>query len=56
MLIRQVPLIGLITWVLFSSTEVQVQQPPLFRSGTELVDLYITVTDEEGRLVPNLSI
>ena len=55
MLIRQVPLIGLITWVLFSSTEVQVQQPPLFRSGTELVDLYITVTDEEGRLVPNLN-
>ena len=29
-------------------------QQPLFRSGTELVDLYVTVTDEEGRLVPNL--
>ena len=29
-------------------------QQPLFRSGTELVDLYVTVTDEEGRLVPDL--
>lgn len=30
-------------------------QQPLFRSGTELVDLYVTVTDREGRLVPNLT-
>ena len=30
------------------------QQDPLFRSGTELVDLYVTVTDDDGRLVPNL--
>lgn len=30
------------------------QQQPLFRSGTELVDLYVTVTDAEGRLVPDL--
>ncbi len=30
------------------------QQAPLFRSGTELVDLYVTVTDRNGRLVPNL--
>jgi Ca-activated chloride channel family protein len=29
-------------------------QQPIFRSGTELVDLYVTVTDDEGRLVPNL--
>ena len=29
-------------------------QQPLFRSGTELVDLYVTVTDDNGRLVPNL--
>ena len=29
-------------------------QQPLFRSGAELVDLYVTVTDGEGRLVPNL--
>ena len=31
------------------------QQQPLFRSGTELVDLYVTVTDSNGRLVPNLT-
>ena len=30
-------------------------QQPLFRSGTEVVDLYVTVTDEDGRLVPNLT-
>ena len=32
------------------------QQPqiPVFRSGTELVDLYVTVTDGNGRLVPDL--
>jgi Ca-activated chloride channel family protein len=29
-------------------------QQPLFRSGTELVDLYVTVTDNDGRLVPDL--
>ncbi len=32
----------------------QQQQPPLFRTGTELVDLYVTVTDAAGRLVPDL--
>lgn len=29
-------------------------QQPLFRAGTDLVDLYVTVTDDDGRLVPNL--
>ena len=29
-------------------------QAPLFRSGTQVVALYATVTDKEGRLVPNL--
>ena len=29
-------------------------QQPLFRGGTSLVDLYVTVTDEEGRLVTDL--
>ena len=35
---------------------VDAQQPqiPVFRSGTELVDLYVTVTDGNGRLVPDL--
>ncbi len=31
------------------------QQQPLFRAGTELVDLYVTVTDDNGRLVPDLA-
>ena len=31
------------------------QQQPMFRSGTALVDLFVTVTDREGRLVPNLT-
>lgn len=31
------------------------QQQPLFRSGTQLVDLFVTVTDREGRLVPSLT-
>ncbi len=30
------------------------RQQPLFRSGIELVDLYVTVTDDDGRLVPAL--
>ena len=32
----------------------QQEQAPLFRSGTEIVDLYVTVTDDDGRLMPNL--
>ena len=32
----------------------QQPQTPVFRSGTEIVDLYVTVTDQSGRLVPNL--
>jgi len=30
------------------------QQVPTFRSGTEIVDLYVTVTDRSNRLVPDL--
>ncbi len=37
-----------------SSTPLPAQQQPLFRGGTELVDLYVTVTDDDGRLVPGL--
>ena len=32
----------------------QPPQTPVFRTGTEIVDLYVTVTDQNGRLVPNL--
>lgn len=33
----------------------QETQTPMFRSGTEIVDLYVTVTDDDGRLVPSLT-
>ena len=32
----------------------QQPQTPIFRSGTEIVDLYVTVTDQNGRLEPGL--
>ena len=31
-------------------------QGPMFRSGTNIVDLYVTVTDRENRLVPDLTL
>ena len=37
------------------SAGVVAQQQPMFRSGTELVDLFVTVTDDNGRLVPDLT-
>ncbi|MAW64119.1 MAG: hypothetical protein CL473_09100 [Acidobacteria bacterium] len=42
--------------VLLTVASVAAQQPqtPIFRSGTEVVDLYVTATDRNGRLVPNL--
>lgn len=45
------------TFVLASSTVPLggQDQQPLFRSGTELVDMYVTVTDSDGRLVPDLT-
>ncbi|MDA1093161.1 MAG: VWA domain-containing protein [Acidobacteria bacterium] len=36
-------------------TAAQQPQTPIFRSGTEIVDLYVTATDDNGRLVPNLT-
>ncbi len=40
----------------FAAGVIVAQQPqtPVFRSGTEIVDLYVTVTDQNGRLVPSL--
>jgi Ca-activated chloride channel family protein len=40
--------------VLLTSAALTAQQPT-FRSGTQTVPLYITVTDTAGRLVPNLT-
>jgi len=41
---------------LLTVAPVAAQQPqtPIFRSGTEVVDLYVTATDRNGRLVPDL--
>jgi Ca-activated chloride channel family protein len=36
-------------------TAAQQPQTPIFRAGTEIVDLYVTATDKNGRLVPNLT-
>ena len=46
--------VGLVVLVALPQGTLRGQQVPLFRSGTELVDLYVTVTDDNGRLVPNL--
>jgi Ca-activated chloride channel family protein len=32
-----------------------VQQPPVFRTGSEAVRVFVTVTDREGRLVPDVT-
>ncbi len=46
---------AVVVTALIAATTGLAQQQPLFRSGTELVDLYVTVTDGNGRLVPNLT-
>ena len=33
----------------------QTAQPPVFRSGVELVDVAVVVVDEDGRFVPGLT-
>ena len=43
------------TVLLLMAADVMTQQQPMFRSGTEIVDLFVTVTDSDGRLVPNLT-
>ena len=47
-------IVALATCVTAVVVAAQAPQAPIFRSGTELVDLYVTVTDRGGRLVPNL--
>ena len=50
---RQVKFLFLLM-VLFSVVGVFTQQAPVFRTGTQIVPLYVTVTDREKRLVPEL--
>jgi len=51
---RTLPLIALGGCLVAFTVTAQQPQLPVFRSGTEIVDLYVTVTDRNGRLVPNL--
>ena len=37
-----------------SAALVAAQQPPVFRAGTQVVSLFVTVTDLQKRLVPGL--
>ena len=52
--IKKAFLLIAVVFVALPSSAVRGQQEPMFRSGTELVDLYVTVTDDDGRLVPSL--
>ena len=48
-------LLGIGFLLAFPGGALRGQEQPLFRSGTELVDLFVTVTDSDGRLVPDLT-
>ena len=39
---------------LFAAASLTAQQQPTFRTGTQIVSLFVTVTDAQRRLVPNL--
>ena len=52
-LIRSV-VTALLVITLFGIGTLYAQQTPVFRSGTQMVPLYVTVTDRDGRLVPGL--
>ena len=54
MVTRIPPAIVLATYLAAVVVAAQQPQTPVFRSGTEIVDLYVTVTDQNGRLVPSL--
>lgn len=45
---------AILAGLLLAGAGAAAQQQPLFRSGTQLVDLFVTVTDRNGRLVPDL--
>ena len=54
MSLERTAIVALVASAIVSAPAMVGSQQPVFRSGTELVDLYVTVTDDEGRLVPNL--
>jgi Ca-activated chloride channel family protein len=45
----------LTAWVVAGRAQQAPPQKPAFRGATDLVSIYATVTDREGRLVPNLT-
>jgi Ca-activated chloride channel family protein len=49
------PLLLVSCLTLAAATALAAQQRPSFRGATDLVSLYVTVTDEDGRLVPDLT-
>ena len=51
---RTCAVLAALAGLLLAAAGVAAQQQPLFRSGTQLVDLFVTVTDRNGRLVPDL--
>src|SRR5882724_1593282 len=47
---------GLLTLALASATSpISLAQEPTFKSGTEIVSLFVTVADAQRRLVPDLT-
>ena len=54
MSMRRALAVAAVVLAAFQAGPLESQEQPLFRSGTELVDLYVTVTDRDGRLVPDL--
>ena len=57
MALARAGLLAILVLLIFPAGALRGQEPqqPLFRSGTELVDLFVTVTDADGRLVPDLT-
>ena len=57
MALARAGLLAILVLLTFPAGALRGQEPqqPLFRSGTELVDLFVTVTDAGGRLVPDLT-
>ena len=51
----RIPAAGLLAvFALLASIGISAQQPPTFKSGTQVVSLFVTVADAQKRLVPDL--
>ena len=47
-------LAAVLAGILLAGMLAAAQQPPTFRATTQIVPLYVTVTDDDRRLVPDL--